>query len=68
MGGLSTAEIARAFLVSELLALMLLHDSRRDARIRDGEIVPLHEQDRLCWIAAAPQTAGSVAGRSIVRA
>src|SRR5438132_3034832 len=30
-----------------LLALMLLHDSRRDARVSsDGELVLLHEQDR----------------------
>lgn len=29
-----------------LLALMLLHDSRRTARIRDGRVVPLGEQDR----------------------
>ncbi|MGO9515976.1 MAG: RNA polymerase sigma factor [Candidatus Korobacteraceae bacterium] len=33
-----------------LLALMLLHDSRRDARINaDGELVPLEEQDRSSW-------------------
>ncbi len=33
-----------------LLALMLLHDSRRDARISpDGELVLLHEQDRASW-------------------
>jgi RNA polymerase sigma-70 factor (ECF subfamily) len=32
-----------------LLALMLLHDARRDARVRDGEIVLLHEQDRTLW-------------------
>jgi predicted RNA polymerase sigma factor len=32
-----------------LLALMLLHDSRRDARVRDGEIVLLSEQDRALW-------------------
>ncbi len=29
-----------------LLALMLLHDSRRDARVLDGQLVPLAEQDR----------------------
>ncbi len=29
-----------------LLALMLLHESRRDARIVDGELIPLAEQDR----------------------
>ena len=33
-----------------LLALMLLHDSRRDARVSpDGELVPLEEQDRSTW-------------------
>ncbi len=35
--------------VHGLLALMLLHDSRRDARQRDGEIVLLSEQDRELW-------------------
>ena len=35
--------------VSALLALMLLHDSRRAARVRDGELVTLAEQDRACW-------------------
>lgn len=32
--------------VHGLLALMLLHDSRRQARVVDGELVPLAEQDR----------------------
>jgi RNA polymerase sigma-70 factor, ECF subfamily len=33
-----------------LLALMLLHDSRREARISpQGELVPLEEQDRSLW-------------------
>ncbi|HEY2384622.1 MAG TPA: RNA polymerase sigma factor [Terriglobia bacterium] len=33
-----------------LLALMLLHDSRRDARANAaGELVPLEEQDRSLW-------------------
>ena len=33
-----------------LLALMLLHDSRRDARSNaDGQLVPLEEQDRSLW-------------------
>jgi RNA polymerase sigma-70 factor (ECF subfamily) len=32
-----------------LLALMLLHDSRRNARARDGEIVLLADQDRSLW-------------------
>ena len=32
-----------------LLALMLLQDSRRDARVRDAELVTLEEQDRSLW-------------------
>jgi RNA polymerase sigma-70 factor (ECF subfamily) len=32
-----------------LLAMMLLHDSRRDARFRDGELVLLADQDRSLW-------------------
>lgn len=33
-----------------LLALMLLQDSRRDARVNDrGELVTLEDQDRSCW-------------------
>ncbi len=32
-----------------LVALMLLHDSRREARIRDGALVTLEEQDRSLW-------------------
>jgi RNA polymerase sigma-70 factor (ECF subfamily) len=33
-----------------LLALMLLHDSRRDARsTEDGQLIPLEEQDRSLW-------------------
>jgi RNA polymerase sigma-70 factor (ECF subfamily) len=33
-----------------LFALMLLHDSRRDARVNaSGELVPLEEQDRSAW-------------------
>jgi RNA polymerase sigma-70 factor (ECF subfamily) len=35
--------------VCGLLALMLLHDSRREARRRDGEIVLLADQDRTLW-------------------
>jgi RNA polymerase sigma-70 factor (ECF subfamily) len=36
-----------------LLALMLLHDSRRDARAPHGELVLLDEQDRTRWDRAA---------------
>lgn len=33
-----------------LLALMLLHDSRRETRVTDGgELIPLEEQDRGLW-------------------
>jgi RNA polymerase sigma-70 factor, ECF subfamily len=32
-----------------LLALMLLHDSRRAARVRDGELILLADQDRALW-------------------
>jgi RNA polymerase sigma-70 factor (ECF subfamily) len=32
-----------------LLALMLLHDSRREARFADGELVMLADQDRTLW-------------------
>lgn len=39
-----------------LLALMLLHDSRRAAWFRDGELVLLREQDRSLW--DAEQIAG----------
>jgi RNA polymerase sigma-70 factor, ECF subfamily len=35
--------------VCGLLALMLLHDSRREARVRDGELVLLADQDRGLW-------------------
>ena len=45
--------------VQGLLALMLLHDSRRDARFRDGELVLLADQDRSLW-----DTAQIAAGRA----
>ena len=35
--------------VLALLALMLMHDARRPARIRDGQVVPLDDQDRTLW-------------------
>jgi RNA polymerase sigma-70 factor (ECF subfamily) len=35
--------------VAGLLAMMLLHDSRREARFRDGEMVLLGDQDRSRW-------------------
>ncbi|ADB50930.1 RNA polymerase sigma factor [Conexibacter woesei] len=35
-----------------LLALMLIHDARRETRVADGELVLLADQDRLRWDAA----------------
>jgi RNA polymerase sigma-70 factor (ECF subfamily) len=35
--------------VRGLLALLLLTDARRPARVRDGHVVPLGEQDRARW-------------------
>ena len=35
--------------VHGLLALMLLHDARRDSRFRDGELVLLADQDPALW-------------------
>ncbi|MEV6489994.1 DUF6596 domain-containing protein, partial [Actinoplanes sp. NPDC051633] len=35
--------------VRGLLAMMLLHDSRRGTRFRDGELVLLEDQDRSGW-------------------
>jgi RNA polymerase sigma-70 factor (ECF subfamily) len=35
--------------VHGLLALMVLHDARRGARVRDGELVLLADQDRSLW-------------------
>jgi RNA polymerase sigma-70 factor (ECF subfamily) len=47
-----------------LLALMLLHDSRRAARLRDGELVLLADQDRTLWDRGQIRAAGR---RSTVR-
>jgi RNA polymerase sigma-70 factor (ECF subfamily) len=46
LGALLAGLMADESEVHGLLALMLLHDSRRDARVVDGELVPLTEQDR----------------------
>src|SRR6185312_7646691 len=35
--------------VHGLLALMLLHHARREARVRDGELVLLADQDPALW-------------------
>jgi RNA polymerase sigma-70 factor (ECF subfamily) len=46
LGRLLAALMADEAEVHGLLALMLLHDSRREARVVDGQLVPLAEQDR----------------------
>jgi len=51
--------------VYAVLALMLLHDSRRDARTVDGELVVLEEQDRSRWDRAAIQEGLTLLDRSI---
>ncbi len=38
--------------VTGLLALLILIDARRDARVRNGQLVPLDEQDRASWDSA----------------
>ncbi len=46
-----------------LLALMLLVDSRREARLRDGEIVLLADQDRTLWDPQRIQTGRAALAR-----
>jgi RNA polymerase sigma-70 factor, ECF subfamily len=48
-----------------LLSLMLLHDSRRDARTDAGELVVLEEQDRSRWDRAAIQEGLALLDQSI---
>jgi RNA polymerase sigma-70 factor, ECF subfamily len=47
--------------VQGLLAMMLLHDARRAARFRDGELVLLEDQDRSLW-----DTAQIAEGRTVL--
>jgi len=50
LGHMTTELLPREPEVRGLLALMLLHDARRRARISPrGELVPLEEQDRTVW-------------------
>jgi RNA polymerase sigma-70 factor (ECF subfamily) len=51
--------------VHGLLALMLLHDSRRAARFRDGELVLLADQDRSLWDAAQLAEGRAVLDRAL---
>jgi RNA polymerase sigma-70 factor (ECF subfamily) len=48
-----------------LLALMLLHDSRRDARIVNGELVTLEEQDRSLWDGRAISEGAALVERAL---
>jgi RNA polymerase sigma-70 factor (ECF subfamily) len=47
--------------VHGLLAMMLLHDARREARLRDGDLVLLADQDRSLW-----DTAQIAEGRAVL--
>jgi RNA polymerase sigma factor (sigma-70 family) len=52
--------------VAGLLALMLLTDARRPARIRpDGSLVPLAEQDRSLWSAALVDEGVALVSRTL---
>lgn len=48
-----------------LLALMLCHDARREARFSDGELVLLADQDRSLWDAAQIDEGRSVLARAL---
>jgi len=55
--------------VAGLLALMLLTDARRPARTRqDGSLVPLAEQDRRLWTAAAIAEGTALLTETLARA
>jgi RNA polymerase sigma-70 factor, ECF subfamily len=49
-----------------LLAMMLLHDSRRKARYRHGELVLLADQDRSLWDAGQIAQGQAVLARALV--
>ncbi len=51
--------------VHGLLALMLLHDARREARFRDGDMVLLAEQDRSLWDADQIEQGRAVLDRAL---
>jgi RNA polymerase sigma-70 factor, ECF subfamily len=51
--------------VHGLLAMMLLHDSRREARYRGGELVLLAEQDRSLWNTAQIDEGRAVLDRAL---
>ena len=51
--------------VHGLLAMMLLHDARRAARLRDGDLVLLDEQDRTLWDAGLIASGRAVLDRAL---
>jgi len=51
--------------VHALLALMLLHDSRREARFRGGELVVIADQDRSLWDRAKIEQGRDVLDRAL---
>jgi len=51
--------------VHGLLAMMLLHDARRKARFRDGELVLLADQDRSLWDRAQIEAGREALDRSL---
>jgi RNA polymerase sigma-70 factor (ECF subfamily) len=50
-----------------LLALMLLNDARRDARVSEGVLVPLDEQDRSLWDDQQILEGRELLGRAVAR-
>ncbi|CAN0464225.1 unnamed protein product, partial [Laminaria digitata] len=51
-----------------LLAMMILHDARRDARTNsEGQFVPLERQDRSAWDHAAIERGSAILGRALAR-
>ena len=50
-----------------LLALMLLNDARRDARVSEGVLVPLDEQDRSLWDEQQILEGRKLLGRAVAR-
>jgi RNA polymerase sigma-70 factor (ECF subfamily) len=51
--------------VHGLLAMMLLHDARREARFQDGDLVLLADQDRSLWDAAQITDGRAVLDRAL---
>jgi RNA polymerase sigma-70 factor, ECF subfamily len=54
--------------VLALLALMLLHDARKAARLRDGQVVPLDEQNRDRWDTRQIDEGRALLQRALARA